>query len=56
LKFEQAGKTLDREIAKLAAFVDEQVKPATRQDLARVLRKASRRLAKLAKDLDPPKR
>ncbi len=52
MKFEDAGRTLDRELAKLRKFLDREVKPTTRRDLARVLRKASDRLAKLAKDLD----
>lgn len=56
MTFEQAGRTLDREIARLAAFLDKKVRPATRRDMARLLRRASRRMAKLAKDLETPAR
>ncbi len=52
MKFEDAGRALDRELAKLRKYLDREVKPATRQDMARLLRKASDRLAKLAKNLE----
>ncbi len=52
MKFEDAGRALDRELAKLRKYLDREVKPATRQDMARLLHKASDRLAKLAKDLE----
>jgi hypothetical protein len=55
MKFEEAGRALDREIEKLVEFVEERVKPATRQETAELLRKASARLAKLADNLDKPK-
>ncbi len=52
MKFEDAGRALDRELAKVGKFLDREVKPATRRDMARMLRKASERLAKLAKNLE----
>ncbi len=52
MKFEDAGRALDRELAKLRKFLDREVKPTTRRDMARLLRKASDRLVKLAKSLE----
>ncbi len=52
MTFEQAGKKLDIEFAKLKAYFDKEVKPTTREEMARVLRAASVRLSKLAKDLE----
>ncbi len=52
MKFEDAGRALDRELANLRKFLDREVKPATRRDMARLLRKASDRLARLAKNLE----
>jgi len=56
MKFEDAGRTLDRELAKLVEFLDRQVRPATRRDMAELLRKTSARLAKLAKNLEKAER
>lgn len=56
MTFEEAGKKIDRELAKLKAYVDKEVKPSTREDLAQMLRGASRRLSKLANDLEKPSR
>ena len=56
MNFEKAGKALDREIAKLSKYLDGKVKPAAREDMVRVLRRASRELEKLAKNLDKPAR
>jgi hypothetical protein len=56
MTFEEAGKKLDREIAKLKTYLDKEVKPETRQGMARMLRSASQRLSKLAKELDKPDR
>ena len=55
MKFEEAGKALDRELEKLVEFLDQKVKPATCQDMAKLLRKASEQLAKMAENLDKPK-
>jgi hypothetical protein len=52
MKFEEAGKALDREIAKLRGFFDQQVRPNTRQETIKFLRQASERLAKLADKLE----
>jgi hypothetical protein len=56
MKFEEAGRALDREVAKLAAFLDQKVKPATRRDTAKLLRKAALRLGKMARELEKPER
>ena len=52
MKLEEAGRALDREIEKLVEFVEEKVKPATRQEMSELLRKASAQLAKLADSLE----
>ena len=52
MNFEEAGRAVDREVAKLAEFVDKKVKPTTRNDLAALLRRASRHLDELAKNLE----
>ncbi len=53
--FEDAGRAMDREVAKLAKFLDQKVRPATRRDMAKLLRKTSQRLAKLADSLEQKK-
>jgi len=52
MKFEEAGRAVDREVAKLADFLDKKLKPETRQEMASLLRRASRHLAKLARNLE----
>lgn len=52
MKFEDAGRTIDKEVAKLVQFLDKKVKPQTRQETATLLRRASRELAKLARSLE----
>ncbi len=52
MKFEDAGRAIDREVAKLVEFLDRKVKPATRQDMAKLLRNTSDRLTKLAESLE----
>ena len=52
MKFENAGRALDREIAKLSAYVDTQVTPAAKKKLAKALRQAASRLRRLAMELD----
>jgi cell division protein ZapA (FtsZ GTPase activity inhibitor) len=54
MKFEDAGRALDREIDKLRNFIESDVRPQTRQEMAEFLRKAADRLAKLAERLDKP--
>ena len=56
MKFEDAGRAIDHEVAKLIDYLDRKVKPATRQEMADLLRRASRRLAKLAADLEKAER
>ena len=56
MKFEEAGKTIDIEIAKLVEFLDKKVKPSTRQEMAELLKKASQRLSKLAERIDKASR
>ena len=52
MKFEDAGRALDREIARLSAYVDKQVTPAAKKNLAKVMRNAAGRLRRLAAELD----
>ncbi len=52
MKFEDAGRAVDREAAKLVTFLDKKVKPRTRQEMAALLRRASRCFAKLARNLE----
>ena len=52
MKFEEAGRAVDREVAKLADYLDKNLKPATRQDMAALLRRASQYLDKLAKNVE----
>ncbi|HLY61755.1 MAG TPA: hypothetical protein VKV95_13490 [Terriglobia bacterium] len=52
MKFEEAGKAIDAEIEKLVKFLDEKVKPETKQDMANLLKKASDRLSKMAENLE----
>jgi len=52
MKFEEAGKAVDREVKKLVDFVENKVRPATRQEMAELLRKASKSLAKMAENLE----
>jgi hypothetical protein len=56
VKFQDAGRTIDREIAKLVKYMDQKLKPATRRETADFLRKASVRLKKLADDLEKAER
>jgi hypothetical protein len=56
MTFEEAGRSLDAEIARLKVYLEKKVRPATRRDMARMLHQASKRLSKLAKELENPKR
>ena len=55
MKFEDAGRALDRELEKLRKSFTSEVPPRTRQEAAEFLRKAADRLAKLAERLERPK-
>jgi hypothetical protein len=52
MKFEDAGRTLDREFDKLREFLKKEVRPQTRKDTAEFLRKSAERLTKLAERLE----
>jgi hypothetical protein len=52
MNFEEAGRAVDHEVTKLADFVDKKLKPSTRNELATLLRRASRHLDDLAKNLE----
>ena len=52
VKFEDAGRAMDRQVEKMVNYVEQKLKPATRQETAKLLRKASRRLARLALSLE----
>lgn len=52
MKFEDAGKAIDREVAKFNRFMEKKVKPKTRDEAARLLRRASRQLSKMARSLE----
>jgi len=51
-RFEQAGRTIDRELEKLRRFFETEVKPTTQRRAVQVLRAASKRLTELARDLE----
>ncbi len=50
--FEQVGQRIDRELEKLRRFFETELKPTTERKAIEALRHASRRLAKLAEDLE----
>lgn len=52
MTFEEAGKAIDTEISKLVEFIDKQVKPKTRKDMADLLKKASEKLSRMAESLE----
>ncbi len=52
VKFEDAGRAMDHQVEKMVNYVEQKLKPATRQETAKLLRKASRRLARLALSLE----
>ena len=51
-KFEEIGKRLEEELARLRKFVDEEVAPATERRTAQVLREASDKLSEAARKLE----
>ena len=55
MKFEDAGRALDRELDKLRKYLDNEVRPQTRKEMAEFLRKSADRLAKLAERLEKGK-
>ncbi len=56
MNFENAGRAVDREIARLKDLLDDKVKPETRSEMAKFLRQASKRLEKLAERLEKSER
>ena len=52
MKFEDAGRAIDVEVAKLVQFLNKNVKPKTRQEAATLLRRAAQELSRLAKNLE----
>lgn len=54
MKFEETGRAIDNELSKLKEFLGQKVKPATRQEMASLLRKSAERLSKLAESLEKP--
>ena len=52
MKFEDAGRTLDREFEKLRKFLSNEIRPQTRKDTAEFLRKSAERLTKMAERLE----
>ena len=55
MKFEDAGRALDRELEKLRNYLENEIRPQTRQDMAEFLRGAAERLAKLADRVEKSK-
>jgi hypothetical protein len=55
MKLEDVGRSLDNEIDKLRKYIDEEVRPETRKELADFLRRTSEKLTKLAEKVDEPK-
>jgi hypothetical protein len=52
MKFEDAGRALDREFEKLRKYFDNEVRPQTRKETAEFLRKSATRLTKMAERLE----
>jgi len=52
MKLEDAAKAIDREVAKLADYLDKKLKPASREETAKLLRRAARQLSKMANGLE----
>jgi hypothetical protein len=52
MKFEDAGRALDRELDKLRKYLSSEVRPQTRKETAEFLRKSADRLTKLAERLE----
>ena len=50
--FEELGKVVDREMEKLKAFIEAEIKPGAKRGTLEALRTASARLAELANDLE----
>ncbi len=55
MKLEDAGRALDREIEKLRKYLDQEIRPQTREEMAKMLRRASTQLTKLADRVEKTK-
>lgn len=55
MNFEDAGRAVDRELANLKKWLDKNVEPGTRREMAVNLRKIAQRLDKLADRLQTSK-
>jgi len=51
-KFEDMGKRLDEELARLRKYVEEEVAPATEKRTAQVLREAAEKLSEAARKIE----
>jgi len=56
MTFEEAGRSLDRELTNLRKWAEGKLEPSSRQAMAKALRQAAKRLSKLAERLDAPER
>lgn len=56
MNFEDAGRAVDRELEALKEWLNKNVQPSTKREMATNLRKIARRLEKLADKLQTPKR
>ena len=52
MKFQDAGRALDRELEKLRDYLDKEIRPETRKEAAEFLRKSADRLKKMAERLE----
>lgn len=50
--FEDAGRLIDRELAKLQRFFEKEVKPNTKRRAAEALKVTARKLSNLARDME----
>jgi len=55
MKFEDAGRAIDREFEKLRKYFDDEVRPETKKEAAEFLRKSAERLTKMAERLEKEK-
>jgi len=55
MKFEDAGRAIDREFEKLRKFLNDEVRPETKKETAEFLRKSADRLTKMAERLEKEK-
>jgi hypothetical protein len=56
MNFEEAGRAVDRELESLKEWLNKNVEPGTKREMAANLRKIARRLEKLADRLQTQKR